>query len=147
MRHKTYIHIGPFRALYQDECLYVVPQSHRRLRTPKERDITINDPKSHDMPNMLKVVLKPGQTVFYDNNILHRAAYSKASKRATLHGCMATITGGDHRAASIFQHGLGWMNTLEFRNSLPDSLNQSYENTLSIARSAGLDQMVAAPIH
>lgn len=99
------------------------------------------------MPNMLKVVLKPGQTVFYDNNILHRAAYSKASKRATLHGCMATITGGDHRAASIFQHGLGWMNTLEFRNSLPDSLNQSYENTLSIARSAGLDQMVAAPIH
>lgn len=147
IKTQKYSHRPYFRALYQDECLYVVPQSHRRLRTPRERDITINDPKSHDMPDMLKVILKPGQTVFYDNNILHRAAYSKANKRATLHGCMGTIKGGDHRAASIFQHGLDWMNTPEFKNSLPASLDQSYKNTLAMAQSAGLNQMTASPIH
>ncbi|KAI8085345.1 hypothetical protein BDF21DRAFT_414976 [Thamnidium elegans] len=134
-------------ALYQDECLYVVPQSHRRVRTEREREITIHDPKSHEMPNMLKVVLKPGQTVFYDNNILHRAAYNKANKRATLHACMGTIAGGDHRAKSLFQHGLGWMSSPEFKDSLPASLTQSYKNTLDMAESAGLTKMEAAPIH
>ncbi|KAI8337812.1 hypothetical protein BD560DRAFT_413173 [Blakeslea trispora] len=49
-------------ALYEDECLYVVPNSHRRIRTKVEREITIHDPKSNKMPGQLKVVLKPGQT-------------------------------------------------------------------------------------
>ncbi|CAO3645138.1 unnamed protein product [Mucor hiemalis] len=134
-------------ALYEDECLYVVPQSHRRVRTQRERHITINDPKSHDMPNMLKVILKPGQTVFYDSNILHRAAYKSDRKRATLHGCMGTIEGGHHRAGNIFQHGLDWMNTPEFKSSLPQSLDKPYANVLAMAESAGLNKLEAAPIH
>jgi hypothetical protein len=140
-------HVYSFRALYEDECLYVVPRSHRRVRTERERDITVNDPKSHAMPNMLKVVLKPGQTVFYDSNILHRAAYQCNKKRATLHACMGTIDGGDHRAANVFQHGLDWMNTPEFKNSLPPSLEIPYANVLAMAESAGLNGLEAAPIH
>lgn len=96
---------------------------------------------------MLKVVLKPGQTVFYDNNILHRATYNKSNKRATMHACMGTIAGGDHRAKSLFQHGLGWMSSDKFKNSLPSTLNKAYQNTLDMAASAGLTQMEAAPIH
>jgi hypothetical protein len=133
--------------LYEDGCLYVVPRSHRRVRTPREREITIHDPKSHDMPGMLKVVLKPGQSVFYDSNILHRAAYQCSSKRATLHACMGTIQGGDHRASNIFQHGLDWMNTKEFKESLPASLERPFANTLAMAESAGLSKLEAAPIH
>jgi hypothetical protein len=117
------------------------------VRTQREREITINDPKSHDMPNMFKVIIKPGQTVFYDNNILHRAAYQSDKKRATLHACMGTIDGGHHRAANIFQHGLDWMNTPEFKQSLPFSLEKPYANTLTMAERAGLNKLEAAPIH
>ncbi|KAI8984659.1 hypothetical protein BDF20DRAFT_861100 [Mycotypha africana] len=134
-------------ALYEDGCLYVVPRSHRRVRTAEERHITIHDAKSHAMPNMMKVVLKPGQTVFYDNNILHRAAYECKSKRATLHGSMGTIEGGHHRAATIFQHGLDWMSSEQFQSSLPYSLEKPYANLLAMSKRAGLTKLEAAPIH
>ncbi|ORX46054.1 hypothetical protein DM01DRAFT_1311292 [Hesseltinella vesiculosa] len=131
-------------ALYEDDCLYVVPNSHRRVRTAEERDITINDPKSHNMPGQIRVNLKPGQTVFYDNNILHRAAYFKSKKRHTLHACMGTTEGGDHRANNIFQHGLGWLDTDDFRATLVESLKVPYENTLAMSKATGLS---AKPIH
>ncbi|KAF7726331.1 hypothetical protein EC973_008911 [Apophysomyces ossiformis] len=134
-------------ALYEDACLYVVPNSHRRVRTPEERDITINDPKSHKMPGQLQVRLKPGQTVFYDNNILHRAAYVCTNKRATLHASMGTIEGGHHRASTIFQHGLDWMATEEFRATLPESLKTPYANVRAMAERAGLEKMEMRPIH
>ncbi|KAI8337528.1 hypothetical protein BC941DRAFT_352669 [Chlamydoabsidia padenii] len=134
-------------ALYEDDCLYVVPNSHRRVRTAEERDITINDPKSHNMPGQLRVALKPGQTVFYDNNILHRAAYFSSKKRATLHASMGTIEGGHHRAKTVFQHGLDWMNTDDFKASLPDSLKTPFANTQAMATRAGLDKLETKPIH
>ncbi|KAL0090030.1 hypothetical protein J3Q64DRAFT_1727998 [Phycomyces blakesleeanus] len=134
-------------ALYEDACLYVVPNSHRRVRTPEERDITINDPKSHNMPGQLQVRLLPGQTVFYDNNILHRAAYIAANKRATLHASMGTIEGGHHRASTIFQHGLDWMNQPSFQQSLPASLEKPYANVKAMAAKTGLGKMETKPIH
>ncbi|CAO3589965.1 unnamed protein product [Absidia cylindrospora] len=134
-------------ALYEDDCLYVVPNSHRRVRTAEERDITINDPKSHNMPGQLRVALKPGQTVFYDNNILHRAAYFSSKKRATLHASMGTIEGGHHRAKTVFQHGLDWMSTDEFKATLSDSLKTPFANTQAMATRAGLDKLETKPIH
>ncbi|ORZ14196.1 hypothetical protein BCR42DRAFT_354668 [Absidia repens] len=134
-------------ALYEDDCLYVVPNSHRRVRTAEERDITINDPKSHNMPGQLRVALKPGQTVFYDNNILHRAAYFSSKKRATLHASMGTIEGGHHRAKTVFQHGLDWMSTDEFKATLSDSLKTPFANTQAMASRAGLDKLETKPIH
>ncbi|GAN02754.1 phytanoyl- dioxygenase family protein [Mucor ambiguus] len=134
-------------ALYDDSCLFVVPNSHRRVRTEAERDITINDPKSHKMPGQLRVDLKPGQTVFYDNNILHRASYVSSQKRATLHASMGTIEGGHNRAAVILQHGLDWMNTEGFKETLPESLLKPYANLLAMAEKAGITNMQAKPIH
>ncbi|KAI8080276.1 uncharacterized protein B0P05DRAFT_469482 [Gilbertella persicaria] len=134
-------------ALYDDACLYVVPNSHRRVRTEAERDITIHDPKSNKMPGQLKVELKPGQTVFYDNNILHRASYVSSQKRATLHASMGTIEGGHYRASCILQHGLGWMKTEEFRSTLPKSLDKPYANLLAMANKAGMSDLEAKPIH
>ncbi|KAI9318603.1 hypothetical protein BX666DRAFT_1929702 [Dichotomocladium elegans] len=134
-------------ALYDDACLFVVPKSHRRVRTEAERDLTINDPKTHAMPGQLQVHLKPGQTVFYDNNILHRAAYFKANKRATLHASMGTIEGGHHRAATIFQHGLDWMAADSFKSQLPKSLEVPYENLCAMAAKATEGKFESKPIH
>lgn len=136
-----------YSALYDDSCLFVVPNSHRRVRTEAERDITINDPKSHNMPDKLRVDLKAGQTVFYDNNILHRASYDSSKKRATLHASMGTIEGGHHRAAVILQHGLSWMITEEFTKTLPESLAKPYSNVIAMATKAGISNMSSKPIH
>jgi hypothetical protein len=50
-----------------------------------------------------------GDTLFYNSNILHCAAYSPAMKRATLHGTMGSTASGASRARNVLQHGLAWM--------------------------------------
>ncbi|KAH8551490.1 hypothetical protein BGW37DRAFT_537989 [Umbelopsis sp. PMI_123] len=127
-------------ALYDDSCLYVIPASHSRARTPEQRDITINDPLSRNMPGQLQVHLKAGQTVFYNNNILHRAIYYCANKRATLHASFGSTEGGHHRAANIFQHGLDWMNEERFYKTLPPSLVTPYKNLQAMSTRAQLEK-------
>jgi len=70
------------------------------------------------MPGSLQVILKPGDTVFYNSNILHCATYNPRVKRATLHACMGETTGGSTRARNILQHGLNWMKEDRFKNTL-----------------------------
>ncbi|KAI8645333.1 hypothetical protein BD408DRAFT_450228 [Parasitella parasitica] len=109
---------------------HVVRCSHRKVRTPIERHITIHDPKGHDMLGMLKVVLKSGQP-----NIVHPAAYECRSKRATLHACMGSIEAGGQRSKIP-----------AFKQSLPSSLHEPYANVFAIAEGAGLSQLETAPI-
>jgi hypothetical protein len=99
------------------------------------------------MPGQLKVDLKPGQTVFYDNNILHRASYVSSQKRATLHASMGTIEGGHYRASCILQHSLEYMNTEEYKATLPESLYKPLANLIAMADKAGMSNMQAKPIH
>ncbi|KAJ3243805.1 hypothetical protein HDU78_011790 [Chytriomyces hyalinus] len=122
-------------ALYDDSCLYIIPKSHNRIRTKEERDININEPLSLEMPGAIAVHLKAGQTVFYNNNIMHRAVYDKSKKRATLHGCMGTVNGGPHRARNILQHGVKWMREERFKETLPVRLLPLYDNLISLANS------------
>ncbi|KZT67504.1 hypothetical protein DAEQUDRAFT_728940 [Daedalea quercina L-15889] len=108
-------------ALYEDSCLYVVPGSHRTPRTPEQRArSSTQDPPENplDMPGAIRVTLKPGETVFYNNNILHCATYDPHQKRATLHACMGDTRGGATRARNILQHGLFWMKESRFRETL-----------------------------
>ena len=56
--------------------------------------------------------------MFYNSNILHCAAYSPATTRATLHACMGSVRGGSSRARNVLQHGLSWMTEPRFRDSL-----------------------------
>lgn len=95
-------------ALYDDECLIVVPGSHARPRTAEERRITLEDPRAPILGELV-VKLKVGETVFYDNNILHRAVYPVEPVRVTLHGCMGTIKAGNLRAKNILQHEMKWV--------------------------------------
>lgn len=133
-------HLNSDRALYDESCLFVVPSSHNRVRTPEEREITINDPLSRNMPGQLQVHLKAGQTVFYNNNIMHRAIYYCADKRVTLHASFGSTEGGHHRAANIFQHGLDWMNEDRFFKTLPKSLVTPYNNLQAMSKRAQLEK-------
>ncbi|KAH8109091.1 hypothetical protein DFH11DRAFT_1861801 [Phellopilus nigrolimitatus] len=138
-------------ALYKDSCLYIVPGSHNVPRTPEQRALseTLEAPKDPlDMPGVLQVTLKrkktaltsllvlfpppsfnvssiAGQTVFYNNNILHCATYSSRTQRATLHASIGDARGGSVRARNILQHGLRWMREARFQESLPTDRAQT----------------------
>ncbi|KAF8906986.1 hypothetical protein CPB84DRAFT_1675092 [Gymnopilus junonius] len=107
-------------ALYVDSCLFIVPGSHKIPRTAEQRKLSSGQIPENpmDMPGARRVVLQPGETFFYNNNILHCAAYSSKEQRATLHGCVGDATGGSSRARNILQHGLDWMKGHEFRRTL-----------------------------
>lgn len=64
-------------ALYDDDCLSAVPASHKRVRTPEEREANIS---GGPMPGGIPVALKAGETVFYNNNI-RESAPSQATER------------------------------------------------------------------
>ncbi|KAF8883033.1 hypothetical protein BD779DRAFT_1612376 [Infundibulicybe gibba] len=95
-------------ALYRDSCLYLVPGSHKTPRTPAQRQHseTLAPPTNPlDMPGSIQLTLQPGETVFYNSNILHCATYNPKERRATLHATM-----GDH--------GLDWMQDKRFQQGL-----------------------------
>ena len=88
-------------ALYDDQCLIVVPGSHRRARTREEREVNLEGDARGVMPGYARVfllhfglqiadclknrekhVLVPvGSVLFYDHNILHRAVYPTSPER------------------------------------------------------------------
>ena len=91
-------------SLYDDDSLIVVPGSHKRARTEVERNA---DPFANGLPGEIKVRMKAGDVVFYNNNILHRGAYISGKERMTLHGSMGHSGGSMHRARNVLQHGIG----------------------------------------
>ncbi|CAO1621128.1 unnamed protein product [Jaminaea pallidilutea] len=125
--------------LFDDDCLFVVPGSHRRRRTSDEIAANRKDPPEPinvddlsaekaaaidgswevDPKETLRVQLKAGQTVFYSQRILHRASYLPTRRRATLHGCYGQAGGGGERARMILQHDVDWMKEASFGDSLP----------------------------
>ncbi|KAJ7092006.1 hypothetical protein B0H15DRAFT_184278 [Mycena belliarum] len=108
-------------ALYEDSCLFVVPGSHKVPRTPDQR-LHSEGPNAPtdplDMPGAIQVFLKPGDSVFYNSNILHCASYDAQARRATLHASMGNVKGGSIRARNILQHGLSWMKEPNFSEGL-----------------------------
>lgn len=107
-------------ALYDDACLSAIPRSHNRIRTPEEREANLN---GGPMPGAQVLNLKKGQTVFYNNNIMHVGKYNLAVKRRTLHGCYGSPPEGDSsRARNLLQHGLGYTKDPKFRETVPETL-------------------------
>lgn len=119
-------------ALYDDSCFVFVPRSHNRLRTAEEKKINIEEPYGI-MPGQIILHLKAGQTVFYNNNLLHRADYPQGLTRASLHASMGDTRGGSVRAENIFQHGLDWMKSEEFRKTIPENALTLHDNLLRLA--------------
>ncbi|KAI0312655.1 hypothetical protein OF83DRAFT_1066816 [Amylostereum chailletii] len=110
-------------ALHEDLSLFVVPGSHIHPRTPEQRAQSCTTEAPGDplaMPGAIRVTLHPGDTVFYNSNILHCAAYSPEAPRATLHASMGDTRGGAARARNVLQHGLGWMKEDRFKATLDE---------------------------
>ncbi|KAF8132397.1 hypothetical protein EV363DRAFT_1328239 [Boletus edulis] len=117
-------HVPLVHALYEDACLYLVPKSHKVPRTDEQRahSTTLEPPRDPlAMPGAIRLVLQPGETVFYDSNILHCATYDAKQRRATLHATMGDTRGGLTRARNVLQHGLEWMQEKRFRETLDEA--------------------------
>lgn len=80
-----------------------------------------------------------GETVFYNNNILHCATYNSQVKRATLHASMGDTRGGAARARNILQHGLTWMKEESFKNTLDKDGQAMLERLLTMQERVGDD--------
>lgn len=101
-------------ALTDDKCLIVVPGSHKRVRTAEEREKTTNESRKEPITGELYVELGPGDIVFYNSNILHRAAYSAKNVRLTLHGSYGHVDYGNVRAKGVLQHGVAeWLDSFQ----------------------------------
>ncbi|GAB1316003.1 hypothetical protein MFIFM68171_06213 [Madurella fahalii] len=109
---KVFLHTQWNLPLFEDDSLIVVPGSHRRVRTAVERAA---DPYEDQLPGMVRVKLRPGDVVFYDNNILHRGVYEAGKERMTLHGSVGHVKGSRQRARNVLQHGVGeWVDRCDF---------------------------------
>lgn len=97
-------------ALTEDKCLIVVPGSHNRVRTAEEREKTTDESRKDHISGEIYVDLHPGDIVFYNSNILHRASYSAKNLRLTLHGSYGHVKHGKTRAKGVLQHGVAeWL--------------------------------------
>ncbi|KAI0641757.1 hypothetical protein C8Q79DRAFT_919086 [Trametes meyenii] len=129
-------------ALRTDSCLYVVPGSHKVPRTPEQRALssTPDPPKDPlSMPGAIQVTLQLGETVFYNNNILHCAAYDANAPRITLHACMGEVRGGPARARNILQHGLEWMKEDRFADTLDERGKKMLERVVKLQETVNGD--------
>jgi hypothetical protein len=70
--------------LYDDDVLWVVPGSNRRVNTPKENQQLLEDPRQ-PLPHSIPVELKAGDGVVYSNLILHWGSNYSAQLRRTIH--------------------------------------------------------------
>ncbi|KAG5418523.1 hypothetical protein I9W82_004051 [Candida metapsilosis] len=113
-------------ALTDDDCLIAIPGSHKRVRTEEEREKTVDESRRKEfITGEVRVVLTPGDVVFYNNNILHRAAYSSKNKRLTLHGSYGNVKYGKARAKGVLQHGVAeWLPRLQPKNADLEMLKQ-----------------------
>ncbi|KAI5964255.1 uncharacterized protein KGF55_002197 [Candida pseudojiufengensis] len=120
-------------SLTPDDCLIVIPKSHNRIRTEEERNKTIDSTRRKEfITNQIIVNLNPGDLVFYNNNILHRAKYNSKNKRLTLHGSYGNVKFGKSRAKGILQHGVAdWLPDLKPQN---ENLNMMKSKLVDLAK-------------
>ena len=101
--------------------LLIRPKIHWKCPDPSRSFFNVRAFHSHiQSQHLLFVLLSAGETVFYNNNILHCATYDPNQKRATLHACIGDTRGGATRARNILQHGLFWMKEPRFRDTLDE---------------------------
>jgi hypothetical protein len=77
--------------LYDDDVLWVVPGSHRRLNTEEENRQLLENPRV-PLPNGTPVELNGGDAVVYINYIMHWGSNYSAKRRRTLHGGHSIFT-------------------------------------------------------
>lgn len=116
-------------ALYDDDCLVIVPGSHRRAASPEERDAQFRSPME-PLPHQEVVELKAGQGVYYNNMLIHRGIYPAGRPRATLHAALTPTT----NPLRLYYDAVPWMAEPRFRATLPPPLLPLHDRWLEFAR-------------
>ena len=126
-------------ALYDDACLYVVPRSHRRLRTSREKEVCqllYDEPERRGCVHMAGekcVRLKQGEAVYFNSYLIHRGIYTTAAPRASIHACMGRAV----RRDSLGDSDSDFMASKEFVQALPARLQPLAMNRYADHLTAG----------
>ncbi len=76
--------------LYDDNVLWIVPGSHRRLNTPEE-DAALRRSTKEPVPGGVAVELRAGDAAVYSHYLLHWGSNYTTRLRRTLHGGHVTL--------------------------------------------------------
>lgn len=111
-------------ALVDDECLQIVPGSHRRYRTDHERKCLL-ETRHDDIPGQYAIPLKAGQTAFWSGNLIHRGVMKKDVERLTLAGSWNKHDPADKPSEA--DKRLKWMLADNVRGYLPKAMRPLYD--------------------
>ncbi len=128
-RHRKHL-VKWHLALVDDPCLWIVPGSHRRFRTDREKECLMKGGQG-ELPGGLRIDLEKGQTIFWNGNTIHRGRKPEGmEERSTLMGALI-----DHR--SEYDDGekgdQRWLLAGNVRGSLPERTRRYYDNWRSLA--------------
>jgi 3-deoxy-D-manno-octulosonic acid (KDO) 8-phosphate synthase len=87
--------------------------------------------------------LPAGDTVFYQNNILHTAVYHPEIKRATLHASIGDVRGGSRRARMILQHKVAWIREGVFVDTFQNPETAPKEDSVALRLKGMRDRLLA----
>jgi hypothetical protein len=111
-------------ALVDEANLSLVPGSHRRWGTAVENE-TMDQQGIGELPGGRLIPLKAGETVFYDERIIHRASTRKDRDRFSLFGTWARYRPDEPKMNPIPE--LRWMLRDGVRDTFPPSLRPYYD--------------------
>lgn len=111
-------------ATVDDECLQIMPGSHRRYRTAHERTCLLQTRQS-DIPGQRTIKLKAGQTAFWSGDTIHRGVYKKNAERLTISAAWSVHEeGGEPQAVD---ERLRWRLREDVRANLPEDMHPYYD--------------------
>jgi hypothetical protein len=120
-------------ALVDEANLRLVPGSHARWATGPE-DEAMRRELTGDLPGQRLIELQAGQTVFYDERIVHRASTRKDRDRFSLFGTWARYSPNEPKRNPIPE--LRWMLRDGIRDTFPESLRKYYDRFREVYQSS-----------
>jgi len=116
-------------ALLDDPCLWVVPGSHARYRTERERKVLLE--RKGDLPGQVQISLKRGQTVFWSHKLIHRGRMPESmDRRLSVAGCLKVY---DPNAENDYaSERWNWRTAENLRDYLPVKLQLFYDRWRSL---------------
>jgi len=111
-------------ALHDEANLSLVPGSHRRWGSDLENE-AIDTQNTAKIPGEKLIELTAGQTVFYDEKIIHRAYTRQVRERSSLFGTWARYDPAERKANPIPE--MRWMLGDGIRDTFPPALRPYYD--------------------
>jgi len=117
-------------ALVDDACLWLVPGSQKRYRTAEEREALINE-RFVELSDAVQIVLKKGQTVFWNGNTIHRGrAPEDMSERLAIMGALSQHRDSDR--SQQLEERFVWRMADNIRDGLPEKTRLYYDRWRSL---------------